>query len=209
MQLIAGKSVRQHPRTATWRNPWLVTGLTLIGSILFLLSLWQPWWGLEMFAPQYPGGLVVISDLTQMTGDVEEINTLNHYIGLMPVDQAAQLERKLAPGAVWFFTLLALAAVLTARSWLMWLLRLPLIIFPLLFLVSLKAWLWYAGNHLDPAAPLSATIKAFTPVMLGPGKIAQFETYGWVEPGFWLATAGAVLVLAGGLLQTLHRRGAD
>lgn len=177
-------------------------GVTLAGCLLFILSLDRTWWGLIMYAPQFPQGLEVGATLRRLVGEVEQIDALNHYIGMIPLNDAARLERALAPYAVYGFSLLAAAALLVRRQWPAWLLRIPMLTFPLVFLADLKYWLWYAGNHLDPRAALSATVKGFTPTMLGPGKIAQFETYGWLEPGFWMATAGVLCVLAGGLLTS-------
>ncbi|HEY3365355.1 MAG TPA: hypothetical protein VGK74_09920 [Symbiobacteriaceae bacterium] len=191
-------------RSASSRR-WVALGVTLIGVVLFVLSMNRTWWGIVMFAPQYPQGLTAISSLREMTGDVGELDELNHYIGMMKLGDAAALERGVAPYLVWGFGALALCAGLTSRWWLNLLLRIPLIGFPFGFLADLKFWLWYAGNHLDPKAALSQAVKAFTPVMLGEGKIAQFRTYGWVEPGFWLAVAGASLVLAGFVLTMRSR----
>lgn len=173
--------------------------VTLVGAALFLSSLTRPWWGMVMFAPQYPNGLFTTTTLQGMSGDVSEIDQLNHYIGMMKLDEAALLERAAAPYLVWVSAGLAVVALAVRWRWLAWALRLPLMIFPLFFLLDLKVWLWYAGNHLDPRAALSNSIKSFTPVMLGEGKIAQFRTLAWLEPGFWFALAGAALVLAAGL----------
>lgn len=189
------------------RIPWQAVALTALGIFGFVLAAWFPWWGLVMYAPQYPQGLTMLADLQGMTGDVAEINQLNHYIGLMRVDEAAQLERAIAPAMVGLSAVAAAVALLLGRPWPAWLSRLPLILFPAVFLADLKVWLWYAGNHLDPRAALSSSIKSFTPTLLGAGQIAQFRTFGWVEVGFWLALAGGLLVLAGGWLQIRRRQG--
>lgn len=185
----------------------IAAGITLIGIVLFGLSVYRPWWGLIMYAPQYPSGLETVAGLRSMDGDVSEIDELNHYIGMMKLGDAASLERDLAPYLVWLFSGMALTAIIVRRRLANWVLRIPIIIFPLFFLADLQYWLWYAGNHLDPRAPLSAAIKGFTPVMLGAGQIAQFRTYGWLEPGFWLAASGSLLVLLGGwaITQPLRR----
>lgn len=179
--------------------------LTGVGVILFVLSLQQPWWGMAMFAPQYPQGLVTITSLHGVTGGVSEIDELNHYIGMMRLNDAAKLERILAPVIIWAAAMLALFSALVRPRWLAWLLRIPLVTFPLVFMADVKYWLWYAGNHLDPKAALSSSIKAFTPVLLGEGKVAQFRTLAWLEPGFWLAAAGAVAVVAAGILLSRVR----
>lgn len=190
-------------RSLRIRSRWPVLVLTGLGCVLFVLSLSQPWWGMVMFAPQYPKGLELMATLQAVGGDAAEIDALNHYIGMMPISKAAPLERAIAPATVWMAAAAALAA-LAARGRLAWLLRVPMLVFPLFFLLDLKIWLWYAGNHLDPKAALSAAVKNFTPAMLGWGNVAQFKTYGWVETGFWLSLGGVLLVLAGGWLD--HRR---
>jgi copper chaperone NosL len=176
----------------------LALAITLVGALLFVLSLGRPWWGMIMFAPQYPDGLMAIASLTHMTGDIDELNELNHYIGMMKLDAAASVERVAAPYVVWAFAGLAVVGGLVRKAWLAWMLRFPLISFPVVFLADLKFWLWYAGNHLDPHAALSSAVKGFTPALLGKGKIAQFHTQAWLEPGFWFAAAGVALVVVAG-----------
>ncbi|MFZ5827495.1 MAG: cytochrome C [Bacillota bacterium] len=173
--------------------------LLIAAAALLLLSGKQTWWSLTMFAPQYPGGLKVESTLTEMSGDVEELDGLNHYIGMMPLNDAAKLERSLVKYALPAFAVLAVLSLLFTRG-LAWILTLPLISFPAVFLIDLKAWLWYAGQNLDPKAPLSSTISGFTPTMLGEGVIAQFRTIGVLHTGFYLGLAAALLCLTATLL---------
>ncbi len=176
--------------------------LLVAAAILLLTSSRYQWWRLTLYAPQYPGGLTVSSTLTQLSGDVKELDTLNHYIGMMPLDEAAQVERALVPYALPLFGLLAVLSVLTRRRWLAWLLVTPLVTFPLAFLADLKAWLYYSGHSLDPSAPLSSTISSFTPTMVGEGLIAQFRTVGVLGTGFYLALAGALLAVIATWLGT-------
>ena len=53
----------------------------------------MPYWSLVLHAPQYPGGLVVNAYINHLEGDVQEIDGLNHYIGMRPLGEAAQFER--------------------------------------------------------------------------------------------------------------------
>jgi copper chaperone NosL len=187
--------------------PWLLgVALSALGALLLVMSLSRPWWGMVMYAPQYPQGLLTIASLRDMTGDVDELNELNHYIGMMDLNDAAKVERAIAPYMVWAFAALALAAVAVRKRWAAWLMRAPLLSFPAVFLADLKFWLWYAGNHLDPKAALSNAVKGFTPVLFGAGKIAQFRTQAWVEPGFWLALGAVAAVAAAGLLLSWQQR---
>jgi hypothetical protein len=83
------------------------------------------------------------------------------------------------------------------------LLALPAVLFPALFLADLYYWMNRFGHELNPHAPLSTSIKPFTPPILGTGKVGQFSTIASAGPGLWLATVAAVLVLIG---LYLHRR---
>jgi hypothetical protein len=53
------------------------------------------------------------------------------------------------------------------------------------------------GQNLDPGAPLSSSVKPFTPTVLGEGGIGQFKTYAELGDGYWLAVGCAVLMVAG------------
>jgi hypothetical protein len=75
-------------------------------------------------------------------------------------------------------------------------LRLPVIIYPVIFVADLFAWLYYAGHALDPHAPMSSSIKEFTPRIVGMGTIGQFHTEAGFATGFYLAVVAAVVTLA-------------
>lgn len=164
----------------------------VVVAILIACSLYLPWWSITVRAPQYPQGLTVSVHLTDVRGDVDEIDLLNHYIGMMSLRDAAPVERRLAPYLVYGLAALTLAAAfLRGRAAVAALL--PAILFPLGVVVDLYRWLYIAGHTLDPAAPLSSSIKPFTPVILGTGQIAQFSTVATFRVGFYVALVAAIL----------------
>ncbi len=60
-----------------------LTRWMLIASALLLpVTLLFPLWKIELTAPQYPEGLEMKIWLLILSGDVEVINGLNHYIGM-------------------------------------------------------------------------------------------------------------------------------
>src|SRR5690606_16832591 len=67
--------------------------LLLLARVLLLVSLFLPYWHMELFAPQYPDNLHLTAHLNYLSGDVAEIDGLNHYIGMRSLEEAAQLER--------------------------------------------------------------------------------------------------------------------
>ena len=178
------------------------TVLFLLAALLLIVSVFLPYWQLTLHAPQYPKGLTVEAYVNRLTGDVHEIDGLNHYIGMRPLDEAAPFEKSVAVLGVVVVALLVLAAVFVHSRWAA-LLALPALFFPVIFLVDLQYWLANFGQNLDPAAPLSNSVKPFVPPVLFEGKIAQFRTVASPGIGLWLAIAASVIILIG---LYFHRR---
>ena len=180
----------------------LPTALLLAAGVLLLISIFLPYWKMTLYAPQYPDNLHVEAYLNHLSGDVQEIDGLNHYIGMRPLEEAAQLERSLSIAMVGTLVLLLIAAIFI-HNWWAALLALPAVLFPPFFLADLYYWLARFGQNLDPRAPLSGAIEPFTPPVLGVGKVGQFKTVAEPGIGLILATAASILVL---VALYFHRR---
>ena len=51
-----------------------VGGVMLAAIGLQVASLFQPWWWIKLYAPQYPKGLKIIISLTGVSGDAKEVD---------------------------------------------------------------------------------------------------------------------------------------
>jgi copper chaperone NosL len=181
-------------------------GLTLPRIVLFLSTtlfaishIWK-YWELRLNAPQYPGGLFVSVFTHDVRGDVSEVDGLNHYIGMAPLAEAAEIERALAPFAVVAFIVLGLVAVFLRKRWSS-LLTIPIILFPIVVFVDLFIWLYYFGHSLDPTAALSGAIDEFTPAILGRGTVGQFTTDAVMGLGWWIGVVAAILAIVAIILS--------
>ncbi|HKU66968.1 MAG TPA: hypothetical protein VJP85_04235 [Candidatus Baltobacteraceae bacterium] len=176
-------------------------------AALLFLALALPWWRISMVAPQYPFGLHVTTWFFGLSGDVKEVDELNHYIGFMPLAALAAFERHLAfiagPLAL---ALLAAAAAVRSRAGAI--LAVPAIALPAVFVADLAGWLRYAGHHLDPHAALSGAVMPWTPVLFGAGGVGQFHTQSVFEPGFYLALAAALAAITAMASRAKERRAA-
>ena len=170
--------------------------------VALLAAVFLPFWQIRVEAPQYPDGLRISVYLNHAAGDVNEVDLLNHYIGMRSLTEAAPLERSVSIAALVALVLMIEAAQYVHTRWTL-LLCVPAVVFPAFFLADLHYWLVAFGQHLDPSAPLSAAVKPFTPPLLGDGHIGQFATQASVGPGLWLAATAAILTLAG---LWFHRR---
>lgn len=176
--------------------------LLLLARVLILVSLFLPYWHMELVAPQYPDNLHLTAHVNTLGGDVAEIDGLNHYIGMRPLGEAAQIERSYGVyGLILLAVLLEFAAFIHSR-WAV-LLVLPAVLFPVVFLVDLHLWMSHFGMNLDPHAPLSNSIKPFVPPVLGTGTIGQFKTIASPGIGLYLCSAASVVMIAA---MFFHRR---
>ncbi|MBL0920497.1 MAG: cytochrome C [Phycisphaerales bacterium] len=185
------------------RARYLAPTLTLmLARLLLLVSVFLPYWHMELVAPQYPNGLFLTAHVSHLSGDVREIDGLNHYIGMRPLGEAAAFERAAAVWAILAMFLLVEGAAFVHSRWAT-LLALPAATFPIAFLVDLHLWMRTFGLNLDPDAPLSSSVKPFVPTVIGEGGIGQFRTFADLGVGFWLAAASSALTIVG---FYFHRR---
>jgi copper chaperone NosL len=202
MEKLIGPRVPADELKANRARYILPTLLFVAAAVLLIISVLQPWWQLKLNAPQYPKGLYVVAYVNQMTGDVGEIDGLNHYIGMRPLREAAQFEQSISVIGIIAIAMLILAAAFVHSKWAA-LLALPALLLPVFFLADLQFWLANFGMNLDPNAALSSSIEPFIPPVLWKGTIAQFSTVPRLLTGFWLAVTASGLILVG---LFFHRR---
>lgn len=200
-QLIGPRVPTEELRRHKWRY-LLPTLIFMFARLALLVSIFLPYWHMELDAPQYPQGLFLTAYVNHLDGDVKEIDGLNHYIGMRPLGEAAAFERANAVWMIIAMFLLVEGAAFVHSKWAV-LLALPAVLFPIGFLLDLHFWMARFGQNLDPSAPLSSSVKPFTPTLLGEGGIGQFKTFAELGDGYWLAVACSVLTIIG---FYFHRR---
>jgi hypothetical protein len=174
----------------------LPSAFLMLAAMLLVVSIFTPYWSMTMYAPQYPKGLRVDVYVNQLNGDVREIDALNHYLGMPPLDEGGQLERSVSVVALVTLGLLLVAGVFVHNQWAA-VLALPALAYPLVFLADLFYILYTYGHSIDPTSPLGSAIEPFTPPLFGAGAIGQFNTFAEAGPGLWLAVLAVGVVLVG------------
>ncbi len=168
--------------------------------IPLLLSFTRPLWRISMEAPQYPKGLHLDVYAYKLGGghnghDIQEINELNHYIGMRRIARSEFQDLDWIPFGLGLLAILTLraAAIGKVRS----LIDLTVLTAYLgLFSFARFAYRLYVfGHDLDPRAPVN--IPPFQPVVLGTKQVANFTTHSWPNLGtaFMAVFAGGVLVI--------------
>jgi copper chaperone NosL len=134
-------------------------------------TFFVPLWYIKLEAPQYPGGLTMYIWLSQITGTdeftLQNVNILNHYIGMAAIDQDSFVELRIMPYIVMLLIALGLAvAFIRNRKVLLgWVLL--LIIGGTVGLIDFYRWQQAFGNNLDPNAPIKIEGMTYSPPFIG------------------------------------------
>jgi len=119
------------------KKRFLIPTLIMFGAaVLLFISIFLPYWKITLFAPQYPSGLAAEMYVNRLTGDVAEIDSLNHYIGMKPLGEAAVLERTLSVFIIIGLALLIVGTIFVHSPFALFL-AIPAIMYPVFFLADL------------------------------------------------------------------------
>ena len=156
-----------------------------------------PIWAVSLEAPNYPKeafpqGIPVFFHFDGYSGEVHEMNTINHYVGMDPMWVGGHIERAIAPYALLILALIMILFIAYNNKILTYLMLLPVIL-PLLFVADYAYWLYWFGHNLHDWGAFK--IKPFMPTVFGDGKIAQFTTHSYPTIGFYLLIAVSLLSL--------------
>ena len=147
-----------------------------------------PIWSCSLEAPNYPKkafpeGIPVFFHFDGFSGEVHEMNTINHYVGMDPMWRGGQIEREIGIYALLGLSLFMIYFILFNKKILTYIMVIPAFL-PLLFIADYSYWLYWFGHNLHDWGAFK--IKPFMPTVFGDGKIAQFTTHSYPTIGFYM-----------------------
>ncbi len=171
--------------------------LVAISALLLLALFVVPLWRIQLHAPQYPEGLGMLIRVNTITGikppDLNNINGLNHYIGMKAIEPEAIPVLDIMP---WVVGGLVLAALLVAASGLRVLLTGWLASFAVVGaagLVEFYLWSYDYGHNLAADAIIKVPGMSYQPPLIGSKQLLNFTAESWPATGSWLALAAFLL----------------
>ena len=156
-----------------------------------------PIWAVSLEAPNYPKeafpeGIPVYFHFDGYSGEVHEMNTINHYVGMDPMWIGGIIEREIGIYALLALSLGMIYFIAYNSKFLNYIVLIPASL-PLLFIADSSYWLYWFGHNLHDWGAFK--IKPFMPTVFGDGKIAQFVTHSYPTVGFYLIVAISLLSL--------------
>ncbi|MCU0490397.1 MAG: hypothetical protein MUD01_02220 [Chloroflexaceae bacterium] len=165
-------------------------------GVALLLAVALPLWQMTMISNQYPEGLRVWIYTYKLSGDLQEINTLNHYIGMHPLEEAYFPELRILPFSFVLGGLLCLLAAALKHRWITTLVLVGGGLAGLATMSVLIYRLYTFGHNLDPRAAID--IAPFMPPPIGINQLANFRVTTFFHLGsilFILALVGLLAAL--------------
>ncbi len=163
-------------------------------AALLLAALYVlPIWSIELEAPQYPEGIGLDIYINTIQGkqpqDLQNINGLNHYIGMKPIQPDSIPELKFMPPIIGFLMVTGLIIALWgSRRWvLIWLLL--FIALAIVGLVDFYLWEYDYGHNLNPNAAIKVPGMTYQPPLIGSKKLLNFNAISLPHTGFFFALA--------------------
>lgn len=173
----------------------MVVAVVCLSALFFL-----PMWKITLIAPQYPKGIQMNIHINKIGGDspavLQNINILNHYIGMKKIEPESIPELKYMPFIIMGLMVLGLlaAGVNHRNFYLGW-----VILFTILGIAGIYdfyLWEYDYGHTLDPKAPMKFPGASFQPPVFGTKNIINFVAKSYPHTGGYLAMVSAVLAIA-------------
>lgn len=184
--------------------------LLVLASLLLLLAYVLPIWRVSLEAPQYPQGIGMQIRINTISGvnphDLQNINGLNHYIGMQEIVPESIPELKIMP---WLFGFLIAMGLLSAALGKRPLLYLWTGLFTLLLAVGFVdyyKWGYDYGHNLNPEAAIKIPGMAYQPPLIGSKDMLNFVAHSWPDTGGLAVFAALLLGIVATVVELRRRR---
>ncbi len=151
----------------------------------------QPIWSVKLEAPQYPEGIGMLIWINTVTGvkdhDLQNINGLNHYIGMKTIEPDSIPELKIMPWLFAFLIAFGLTAAATGSRWMLYTWVTIFIIIGIVGMVDFWLWEYDYGHDLDPTAAIQVPGMTYQPPLIGSKQMLNITAHSW--PGIGMIAA--------------------
>lgn len=176
------------------KSRWLVLGVGLLLAALYFFPLWS----IRLTAPQYPEGLGMYIWVQKITGhsefDLQNINLLNHYIGMEKIVEASIPELQFMPTILGYMIFGAFVTFFFSRLFMVFLGVFNFGLVGMAGLYDFWRWEYNYGHNLSPDAPITIPGMTYQPPLIGCKTLLNIDACSWPHVGgILLFVAVAVL----------------
>ena len=169
--------------------------LFIVSGISLFTILFFPIWQIQLSAPQYPEGLVMLIFPNKIGGNVDIINGLNHYIGMKTIHAGDFYEFKILPFIICFFSLLFVVAGIIGKRKLINGSLILFVCFGVVAMADFWKWEYNYGHNLNPDAAIIVPGMSYQPPLIGFKQLLNFGAYSIPDIGGWIFVAVGIILL--------------
>ena len=169
------------------RNMGIISRVIIfVGALAMCILFFVPAWSIYLLAPQYPEGLSMQIYLNKITGQVDIINGLNHYIGMKHIVASMFPEFKFLFFILGFFVLFAIVIAFIGNRRLLFIYLALSALGGIAAMVDFWMWGYKYGHDLDPNAAIQVPGLSYQPPLIGHKKLLNFDSYSYPDTGGWV-----------------------
>ncbi|MGD8494755.1 MAG: nitrous oxide reductase family maturation protein NosD [Gemmatimonadales bacterium] len=182
------------PKTAGPASRLIVLAAALALVLLYFVPLWQ----INLDAPQFPEGIGLLIRINTIDGvhphDLQNINGLNHYIGMKEIHPDSIRELSWMPWILAGLIGWGLLAAAVGRRWMICTWFGLLALAAVAGLADFYAWGYDYGHNLDAErAIIKVPGMTYQPPLIGSKKLLNFTAVSLPALGGWIAIAAGLL----------------
>ena len=166
-------------------------------SLLLIITYFVPLWQILLWAPQYPEGLTMKIWTSKLSGEVDIINGLNHYIGMKHISVEMFPEFKILGGLIGFLMFVGIAAAVFGSPRTLFFFTFLSYVYGVVAMWDFWRWGYDYGHNLDPNAAIKVPDMSYQPPLIGYKNLLNFTSYSGPDTGAWIIIG--VCILATGL----------
>ena len=184
--------------------------LIYFASLILIITFFVPIWYIDLEAPQYPEGIGLEIWINKITGqkpnDLENINGLNHYIGMKPIVPESIEELKIMPFIIIFLILFGLTAGFTGKRKLVYAWIILFVIIAAIGMYDFYMWEYDYGHNLNPHAAIKIPGMAYQPPLIGSKILLNFNAISMPHLGSWILVLAVVLSVTALYLDSKNKK---
>lgn len=169
--------------------------LIVAAALALVISYLFPLWEISLEAPQYPEGLSMQIWINKITGDLNTINGLNHYIGMKKIEPDSIKELTFMQYIVGFLLISGVAVGFAGKKKLLTLWVVLFVIMGAAGAIDFYMWEYDYGHNLNPEAAIKIPGMSYQPPLIGSRQLLNFNATSWPDIGGWALIGAGVLAL--------------
>lgn len=159
-----------------------------------------------MWAPQYPEWLEMKIWINNITGDLNTINALNHYIGMKYIRVEMFPEFMYMPYALMAIIAFGLLTAVAGKRFMLYSFLVLLMAAGAAALVDFYIWGYDYGHNLDPTAPIQVPGMSYQPPVIGTKQLLNFTAFSGPDIGGWIFVLSGVLTIISVIIDWKSKR---